>query len=325
MTDNLLKMSNVSVVYRTQGFQITALDDVSLVVPSSGFTLGIVGESGSGKSTLGMSILRLIDAPGKIIGGTIVYDGKDVTQMSNDELRRYRWSEVSIVYQSAMNSLNPVKQINDPIIEVLQEHTHVSKTEASDKALRLITEVGIDPERANSFPHQLSGGMRQRVSIALALALSPKLLIADEPTSALDVLTQKQIKMLLRREIRERQLSLLYITHDIATLSGLVENVAVMYAGEIVELGPHDEVLFRPLHPYTEMLLTDLLTMESDLNSVPERSLNSIVRTRGLPDHEANYCKYVNRCKYAFELCSKERPRIREVENGRLVACHKYA
>ncbi|MHB8566192.1 MAG: ABC transporter ATP-binding protein [Nitrososphaerales archaeon] len=323
MENALLNVSNMSVVYNTRGRPVTALDDVSLSIPAAGYTLGVVGESGSGKSTLGMGILNLIDPPGRIVKGSIEYEGKDVVRMSKNELRHYRWKEVAMVYQSAMNSLNPVKRINDPIVEVLQEHTDISKRAAYEQALKLLSEVGIQQDRANNFPHQLSGGMRQRVSIALALALSPKLLIADEPTSALDVVTQKQIKILLKKEIRQRKLSLLYITHEIAALSGLVDNVAVMYAGEIVELGPHDKVLFKPLHPYTEMLLSDLLTMESDLGSISGSTVepHKYQSKTGL----TNFCKYVNRCKYAFDRCTKDRPRLKEVENGRWVACHKFA
>ncbi len=319
---SLLSVSNVEVVYDTRGHPITALDDVSLMIPSSGYTIGLVGESGSGKSTLGMSILNLIDHPGKIVKGSIEYDGRDVVTMSKDELRHYRWKEVAIVYQSAMNSLNPVKHITDPLVEVFKEHTKISKDEAYDHTMKLLSEVGIQSDRSNAYPHQLSGGMRQRVAIALALALSPKLLIADEPTSALDVVTQKQIKTLLKQEIKQRKLSLLYITHEIAALSGLVDNVAVMYSGEIVELGTHDKVLFKPLHPYTEMLLSNLLTMDSDLENISSAVVEA--RRYQVRVGQTNYCKYVSRCKYAFDRCKVERPRLKEVEAGRLVACHKY-
>ena len=319
---NLLTVTDLSVVYEARKNNVRALDGVSLSIPSAGYTVGIVGESGSGKTTLGMSLLRLIDNPGKITNGTIDFGGKNVLEMAKDELRGYRWKEVAIVYQSAMNSLYPVKTITDPIVEVFREHTNASKEEARNNAARLLSEVGITSDRIGAYPHQLSGGMRQRVAIALALALSPRLLIADEPTSALDVVTQQQISALLKQEIRERKLALMYITHEIAVLSGLVDNIAVMYAGEMVELGTHDEVLFEPLHPYTEMLLSTLLTMDSDLESIPSVAIESASRQTAAG--QLNYCKYVNRCKYAFDRCKGERPRLREVKPGRWVACHKY-
>jgi peptide/nickel transport system ATP-binding protein len=309
-------MSQVSVDYRSKAISTLALENVSLEIPSSGYTLGLVGESGSGKTTLGLSILNIIEQPGKITSGRINYKGKNVLDMSLDELRAYRWQEVAMIYQSAMNSLNPVKKISDPIIEVITEHTGSTKEDARERTYSLLSEVGIKSNRFEDYPHELSGGMRQRVVIALALALSPKLLIADEPTSALDVVVQKQIISLLKREIRQRSLSLLFITHEISLLSGLVDHVAVMFGGEIVELGSHDDVLFEPLHPYTEMLLSSILT--KDLASEKSEFLESL---RPAP---ANSCKYSTRCKYAFERCKTERPVLTQIGNGRWVSCHKY-
>ncbi len=279
-----------------------------------------MGESGSGKTTLGLSILNLIEAPGKITNGSIEYMGKNILAYDGEELRKYRWGQVSMVHQSAMNSLNPVKTVIDPIIEVLRYHARVPKGEAQKRAMELLSEVGIKPERANSYPHELSGGMKQRVSIALALALSPKILIADEPTSALDVLTQLQILALIRKEIRERGLYLIFITHEISLLSGLVDNIAVMYAGDIVELGPVKEVLSNPQHPYTEMLLGTLLTFHSNrsvsLSRVDAKELPTAIPSRG--------CRYANRCKYVFDRCRIEEPSLRMTKEGREVACHKY-
>ena len=194
-------MSEVSVRYKIEEREISALDNVSLTIPPGGYTLGVVGESGSGKTTLGMSILNSIERPGVLRAKSILFEGKDVLKLKKSELRKYRWQDVSMVYQSAMNSLNPVKNITDPIAEVMIEHNGESKSEAREKAVKLLSQVGIRPERAGDYPHEMSGGMRQRVVIALALALSPKLLIADEPTSALDVVVQKQILALLKNEI----------------------------------------------------------------------------------------------------------------------------
>lgn len=319
MTD-FLKISNLSVEFETRGRKITALDNVSLDMPSTKFSLGIVGESGSGKTTLGMSLMNLIQSPGRIAQGNIEYLGKDVFRMTDKELRKYRWEEISMVYQSAMNSLNPVKSVSDPIVEVIREHRSASKEEAYKEATRLLTEVGISQDRIRDYPFEFSGGMRQRVVLALSLALAPKILIADEPTSALDVVVQKQILALLKKEIAQRGLSVLFITHEISILCGLVDQVAVMYAGEIVEIGHIDDVLFEPLHPYTVMLLETVLTSKSDREAisagVTTRELQQVFPTVG--------CKYANRCKFAFDKCSKVRPILTKVQNGRSVSCHKY-
>ena len=318
----LLKISNVTVEYKSKNNFVKALDDVSVEMPSTRYTLGIVGESGSGKTTLGMSILNAIELPGKIVSGHLEFMGRDVLGMNDSELRKYRWQEVSMVYQAAMNSLNPVKTVIDHIAEVLIQHHVASKNKANEIALKLLTRVGIPENRANDYPHELSGGMRQRVVIAMALALSPKLLIADEPTSALDVVVQRQILLLLKKEILENGLSLIFITHEISLLNGLVDNVAVMYAGEIIERGPIDQVLLKPFHPYTEMLVGTLLTFDSDINTISNLTAQMAKETGQAPPVDA--CKYSNRCKYVFERCRRERPLLRETEKGVLVACHKY-
>jgi peptide/nickel transport system ATP-binding protein len=328
----LLRISGLEVHYNTKEFVISALDGVSLEIPRSGYTLGLVGESGSGKTTLGSSILNLLEPPAKLVRGEIDYDGKNVLKMSKSELRQYRWKEVSMIYQSAMNSLNPVNNVLEPIIEVLKIHQGLSKSDAHDRAAKLLSEVGIKAEHMDSYPHQLSGGMRQRVVIALALALSPKLLIADEPTSALDAVVQKQILTLLKREVDERNLSMVFITHEISILTDLVEAVAVMFKGEIVEVGSQDKVVNKPLHPYTEMLLMSLITLDSTFKqlstnvSLGGRRAGAVVgaTTDLIEPVSSNSCKYAKRCKYAFDRCRVERPRLMEVEIGRWVACHKY-
>lgn len=318
---SLLRIHSVTVEYQA-GRLVRALDDASLDIPLIGYTLGLVGESGSGKTTLGLSVLNAIERPGRITSGRIEYMGKNVLEMGKNELRDYRWKEVSMVYQSAMNSLNPVKKVSDHIVEVLREHTTISKADAREKSVGLLSEVGISPNRANDYPHEFSGGMRQRVVIALALALSPKVLIADEPTSALDVVIQRQTVSLLKREVAKRNLSLIFITHEISLLVGLVQDVAVMYRGEIVERGPLDRVLKEPLHPYTEMLLSNLLTLDSDVSIADSRQRGDEQKKE--VSFELNRCKYAHRCKYAFDRCLRERPLLAEFEKGRLVACHKY-
>ncbi|MDA4129203.1 MAG: ABC transporter ATP-binding protein [Thaumarchaeota archaeon] len=317
-----LEAKNLTVNYTSRFSKVTALDSVSVSLPSHGYTLGVVGESGSGKTTFGMCLLNAIEPPGKIVDGVVEYMGKNVITMTKSELMNYRWKEISMIYQSAMNSLNPVKNISQPIAEVIRNHdSTVTRHEANATAIRLLTEVGIKSDRVKDFPHQFSGGMRQRVVIALALALSPKILIADEPTSALDVVVQRQILSLLKREITKKGLSLIFITHEISLLSGLVENVIVMYAGEIVESGPLSEVLSEPMHPYAEMLLSTIPSFEKD------RAVKQDIIVEGELDSQfplMNACKYANRCKYVFDRCKKEKPLLKEAKKGRSVACHKY-
>lgn len=317
----ILDVKNLSIEYKIGDVIIHALDQVSLSLPPGG-TLGLVGESGSGKTTLGMGIMKLIEPPGRISGGEVNYNGKNVFGLSEAELRKFRWEQVAMIYQSAMNSLNPVKTVFHPISEVLRYHEGLTKSEARDRTIRLLQEVGISQDRAFSFPHEMSGGMRQRVVIALALALSPKLLIADEPTSALDVVTQRQILTLIKGQIGRNHQSLIFITHEIALLNGLVEEIAVMYAGEVVERGKLVDVIADPLHPYTEMLLSTILTLDSASKDMS--ALTAATKERTI-SRQMNACRYVKRCKYAFDRCSKERPLLKKSENGRLVACHKYS
>ena len=319
MFSSLLKISDLTVLYQSKARSDLALNGASLDIPIGKYTLGVVGESGSGKTTLGLSILNLIEAPGRISRGKVEYLGRNVLEMHPKEIREYRWREISMVFQSAMNSLNPVKRVSSHLEEVLSKHTHNSRSQNREIALRLLEEVGIDPSRADAYPHTFSGGMKQRVVIAMALVLSPKVLIADEPTSALDVVTQQQILGLLKNEVQEKGLSMIFITHEIALLNGIVKNVAVMFAGEIVEIGSVEKILFEPLHPYTQMLIESLLTLDrasSELKRVPEAA-----DTRLLPQQG---CKYVNRCIYSFEKCHSVSPELLNVGSERKVRCHKY-
>jgi peptide/nickel transport system ATP-binding protein len=315
----LLKISDLSVQYQFETRKIDALRGVSFDIPSQGFTLGIVGESGSGKTTLGMAIMNAIERPGRIVDGAIQYEGQDVLRMNSDELRHYRWKEVSMVFQSAMNSLNPVKPVVHPILEVMKEHHIASKLDRKLRAEQLLAEMEIDVKRAKAYPHEFSGGMRQRIEIALALALSPKVLICDEPTSALDVVVQKQILGMIHKEVKERGLSLIFITHEIPLLVGLVDKIAVMHAGKIVELGRINDVLYNPQHPYTEMLIGTLLTM-----STPRESVFDYTRESTRKIESVNACRFSDRCKYAFAKCRVEEPLLLETKEGSMVACHKY-
>lgn len=321
---DLLNIDELTVEYETPSANIIALDRVSLTIPSKGYSLGIVGESGSGKTTLAMSIMNAIEFPGKVTHGKVMFDGTNILEMTRPELLKYRWEKVAIIYQSAMNSLNPVKSVRDPIEEVLQQHKRISGELAKSEAERLLDEVGIKRERVLDYPHEFSGGMKQRVVIALALALSPSLLIADEPTSALDVVTASKILDLIKNEVIEKQRSLIFITHEIAILRNLVKNLALMYAGEVVEIGPLEKVLSKPLHPYTEMLLSTLLTLDSTPEVLARADFRKKDTEVNLAVMQENACKYVSRCPYAFDRCRVERPRLIQVEPDRWVACHKY-
>ena len=312
----LLSVSNLSVKYAPDA--PSAVDGVSIDIPSVGYTLAVVGESGSGKSTLGMCFMNLVEPPGRIVSGKIEYMGKDILSMGGEDLRRFRWQEVALVPQSAMNSFSPVKKVSDHVTQVLRERARLPKSEAKAKSLELLAEVGIKTERANAYSHELSGGMRQRACIATALSLSPKLLIADEPTSALDVVVQQQILELLRKRVVKAGLSLFFITHEIAILENLVENVCVMFSGEIVERGPLGKILFEPLHPYTQMLLESMPTLESRRDA-----LSRFSRTKESMSIPRTGCKFANRCKYAFDRCRTEAPLLKETDHGRLVSCHK--
>jgi oligopeptide/dipeptide ABC transporter ATP-binding protein len=320
-TTTLLRIKELTVKYGTGENALIAVDNLSLDIPTRGYSLGIVGESGSGKTTLGMSILNALEPPGRIESGSIEYQGKNILEMRHEDLRKYQWHEVSMVFQSAMNSLNPVRPVIDPIVEALREHEKIRKSEARQRAIDLISQTGVPVDRSDNFPFEFSGGMRQRVVIALALALSPKLLIADEPTSALDVVTQKQILRLLKKYLSEKDLSLIFITHEISLLVGLVDNVLVMYKGEIVERGPLARVIEHPLHPYTEVLLKTVLTVGTP-NEVLYGEDSLFRETQSIPKRG---CKYAGICKYAFDRCRVERPKLLQADKEeRWVACHKY-
>ena len=312
----LLRASDVAVEYTAGGRTTRALQGVSLDIMPFGYKLGVVGESGSGKTTLGLAMMNLIERPGRVVRGKMEYAGKNLFEMSPEEARKFRWKEAAMVFQSAMNAFSPVMRTSDHIVEVITERTDTPKSEAREKALSLLSELGIPEEHADDFPHELSGGMKQRAMIAMALSLSPKLLIADEPTSALDVVVQKQILMLLKREVSRLGLSMVFITHDLPLLWGLVDEVAVMFAGEVVERGPVSRILREPSHPYTEQLVSSLLTLDSDVKISESRAYDfSPVAEQG--------CRYRLRCKYAFERCAHESPMLKKHDDV-YVACHRY-
>jgi peptide/nickel transport system ATP-binding protein/oligopeptide transport system ATP-binding protein len=310
----LLRVENLRTWFRTEAGVVRAVDGVDFEV-EAGKTLGVVGESGSGKSVTALSVMRLIDRPGEILDGSrIVFDGRDLTALKDREMEAVRGNEISMIFQEPMTSLNPVYTVGDQIAEAIRLHEGASKKEAAGRAVEMLELVGI-PEatrRARDFPHQLSGGLRQRVMIAMALACGPKLIIADEPTTALDVTIQAQILDLMV-ELQDRLgMSILLITHDLGVVAETCEDVVVMYAGRVVERGPVDGVFGSPQHPYTEALLQSIPVLGMARHE-PLRVIRGAVPS---PLHWPVGCRFAPRCDYAFEKCA-EQPPLFEVEAAR--------
>ncbi|MEB3850980.1 MAG: ABC transporter ATP-binding protein [Desulfurococcales archaeon] len=316
----LLEIENLRTYFYTLRGVVKAVDGVSLTL-DRGESLGIVGESGSGKSTLAWSILKLVPPPGRIVDGSIKVDGMDVTKMSEGEVRRnIRWKKVSMVFQGAMNAFNPVYKVGDQIIEPMLLHTDMTREDAWARAEELVQQVGLPPEILERYPHELSGGQKQRLVIAMAIALEPDILIADEPTTALDVVIQAQILNLLKRLYREKNLSVILITHDLGVVAELAEKVAVMYAGKIVELGTAEQVYENPLHPYTQALLRAVPRLRG-----PKTRLYYIPGSPPDLRNPPRGCRFNPRCEKRFEPCDREEPPLVEEEKGHFVACWLYA
>jgi oligopeptide/dipeptide ABC transporter ATP-binding protein len=300
-----------------------AVDGVSFDI-FEGEVLGIVGESGSGKSVTAYSITRLIpDPPGKIVGGEVIYKGKDLLKLSFDEMKEYRGKEIAMIFQEPMTSLNPVMKIGDQIIEVLLKHQNIQKEEAFRKSVEMLELVGIpSPEkRMKDYPHQFSGGMRQRVMIAMALSCHPALLIADEPTTALDVTIQAQIIELMLRLKKERiEAAILLITHNLGVVAETCDRVIVMYGGKIQEIGDVNSIFEKPLHPYTEGLMSSLPDPDK-----PKQTLQAIP---GIIPHILELpkgCKFATRCIKVFDKCWANEPELLEIEKSHFVRCHLHS
>ncbi len=313
-----LNIQSLTVEYRTLRANARAVDRVSLSV-NTGETLGLVGESGCGKSTLGLSVIRLVPPPGRIVSGNINLDGIDTLNCSKEEIRRLRGKLVGYIFQDPMTSLNPVKKIGAHFIELIRTHEkNVSSEIALKGAKDVLESLGILSERINDFPHQFSGGMRQRVMIGLALALNPSLIIADEPTTSLDVIVEAQIVELLKHLKESLNLTLILITHNIGIVAETANRVAVMYAGRIAEIGETEGLFEKPLHPYTQALL----------KSVPNITKKGQVLSwiAGSPPDLAappSGCLFHPRCPFAFDRCMKEEPILLKHENSE-VSCHLY-
>lgn len=314
----VLDVRDLRVYYRTLAGVVRAVDEVSLTVGEAE-VLGLAGESGCGKSTLGYSLLGLVPPPGRIEGGNVFIDGIDITKLSEDELRRVRWSKVSMIFQGAMNVLNPVYTIERQLTEVLTFHKGFSQREAVKSATDALIQVGLNPELLKRYPHELSGGMKQRVVIAMALLLKPKLVIADEPTTALDVVIQAQIINLLKKIKSEEKTSMIFITHDLSMIAEISDKVAIMYAGKIAELGSSEEIFNNPKHPYTQGLL----------RSIPRlRSREKITWIPGVPPDLRRPpigCRFNPRCPYVMDVCRHKEPPTIEVNGEHRVACWLHA
>ncbi|CAN5647199.1 ABC transporter ATP-binding protein [soil metagenome] len=315
----LLEVRNLKTQFFTQDGVVKAVEDVSFYV-MPGETLGVVGESGCGKSITGLSIMRLIpDPPGKIVEGEIIFEGQDLRKLNDDQIRRIRGNRIAMIFQDPMTSLNPVLTINRQISEALQLHMGMSKDQAKTRSIELLEMVGIPnaEERIDQYPHQFSGGMRQRVMIAMALSCNPQLIIADEPTTALDVTIQAQILDLMRNLQSERDTGVLMITHSMGVVAGMADRVQVMYAGSIVETASTEEIFANPRHPYTVGLMKSIPRLDS-------REKEKLEPIRGLPPDLIDLpdmCPFVPRCNYAREKCEQKRPPLLQVAPEHYSAC----
>ena len=314
-----MEVRDLKTHFFTEDGVVPAVDGISYVL-AQGETLGLVGESGCGKSVSALSVMRLITPPGKIIEGEILLDGLNLLDVPELEMRQVRGNRISMIFQEPMTSLNPVFTIGNQIMEAIRAHQKISRHEARDRTIEMLRRVKIPAAetRIDEFPHQMSGGMRQRVMIAMALACSPEVLIADEPTTALDVTIQAQIMDLLAELQSDSKMSILLITHNLGLVAEVAHHVAVMYASKVVEYTSTRELFVSPLHPYTHGLLTSVPT----LGMPKDRELNVIPGQVPNPLHFPPGCKFHPRCPLAEERCRKEEPLLEEVQPGHWAACH---
>lgn len=321
MANNILEIKNLRTHFYTESGVVKAVNDVSFSI-REGETVCVVGESGCGKSITAMSAMRLIASPpGKIESGEIIFDGTDLLKLKDGEMRLIRGNDLAMIFQDPMSSLNPVLKIGEQIMEPLMVHKYLSKKDALAKAIELVKMVGIPraDEIVHSYPHELSGGMRQRIMIAIALSCDPKLLIADEPTTALDVTIQAQILDLMREIKANRKMAMMLITHDLGVVAEMADYVVVMYAGKVIEEAPVKELFSNPRHPYTQGLLSakPVIGQKKDrLYTIPGNVPN--------PVDLGNNCYFSDRCEHCMDICRVQQPELKVDENGNKVACWLY-
>ena len=314
----ILEIKNLCVHFPIYIGTVQAVDDVSLTL-QPGEVMGLVGESGCGKSTLGFSIVRLLRPPGRIVSGSILYRGRDIVQMSPKEVLQLRGNKIAMIFQDPLTSLNPLLRIDDHFIETVKTHEKgVRKRQALERAARVLEDLGISADRLFEYPHQMSGGMRQRIMIGLGLILNPDLLVADEPTTALDVIVEAQFLDLLAELGRRYQLTIILITHNLGNVAQLADRITVMYGGRIAEVGAADTIFSKPLHPYTQGLLASIPNVKLDqpkLNTMPGSPPDLVSPPPG--------CVFHPRCPHAMDVCRREKPTMVE-QNGHRVNCWLY-
>jgi len=314
----ILSVRNLTVEYLTPTGSVRAVDDVSFDV-APGEVFGLAGESGCGKSTAALAVMRLLPPPAVITGGEVIFQGEDVLQMSEQRLREFRWRKLSLVFQSAMNALNPVLKVGVQIADVIEVHEGVSRAQALERAADLLRLVGIESSRLDSYPHQLSGGMRQRVVIAIALALKPPMMIMDEPTTALDVVVQREIL----REITDLKsglgFSILFITHDLSLMLEISDRIGILYAGKMAELAESRELAADPRHPYTRGLMSSFPALRGE-----KKKLEGIPGSPPDMARPPSGCRFHPRCAEALDRCKSERPGLIQLGGKVEVACHLY-
>ncbi len=313
-----LKVENLVVYYCMRRGDCKAVEDVTFEI-QAGDSVGLVGESGCGKSTVAFAILRMLPEPGEIMGGHILLDDVDIATLDPEEMRNFRWTQIAMVFQGAMNALNPILRVSDQITEAMLRHdSELTKDEAKEKTKDLFKLVGMDPDRIDHYPFEFSGGMKQRAMIVMALACDPKFLIADEPTTALDVTVQAQIMALLQKLVAELGITLMLITHDLSVVAETCNNVFIMYAGKIVETGAVLEIFQHPWHPYAQGLISSIPSIEKSsdqtLASIPGSPPNLLDPPPG--------CRFHPRCKFVQDLCKTEDPPLLDVSPGHRAACH---
>jgi oligopeptide/dipeptide ABC transporter ATP-binding protein len=318
VSEPILQINELKVYYYVEAGAVKAVDGVNLEL-QPGKKMGLVGESGSGKSTMALALMRMIRQPGRIAGGHMYLDGVDLVSLSDEEMRQTRLNQLSMIPQGAMNSLNPIMRIQSQIVDGMRDHDPtLTKTEMQERVYALLDAVELDRKVARMYPHELSGGMKQRACVAIAICMNPKLVIADEPTSALDVVIQRQVMETLDRLQDELDLSIILIGHDMGLMAQFVDQLAVMYAGKLMEVGDIGDIFAEPLHPYTRLLIESLPVLDNRgvFSGIPGVTPSLLTPPSG--------CVFHTRCPFAFEPCEDEPPDYEHIRPGRWIACHLH-